>query len=323
MELSALTSKQFTFRDRIILTFLIGVVTCIMSIYISNLSGIVLGDLQYSLGLARDWITGNDPYLPFKLNIDPNAVPYPFTAILLTIPLVWLPNKIAGGIFMGIGAGLLSWLILSYRRNWQLLLFVSWPFINSVIFYQWSPYIVSMYFTPNLLPFLFVKPQIALPFVLTQRPSRTGLILAGILLVGSVALYPLWPIDWIKTLHNYFGVPPLLVLPLGPLLLLALIRYREKRSWLLVLMALMPQRMVYDQLGVFLVAENRRQMLFLVLCSWISLPLLIYFGGWENVPWGWQNLVLIESYLPALVVVLLPEARKILSRLQRIDLIPL
>jgi hypothetical protein len=311
MEPAIAPREKFNLRDRIILTLLIAIVTFGTTLYLSTLTGPGLGDLRYSLGLAREWLAGHDPYLPFKLNIDPNAVPYPFTAVLITMPIVWLPNQIAAGLFNGIGAGLLAWLIFKNRNNWQLLMFASWPFVNSVMFYQWSPYIVSMFFTPNLLPFLFAKPQLALPFVLTQRPSRIGIILAGILVIVSVALYPLWPLDWIKTLHNYIGAPPLFVLPLGPLLFLALIRYREKRSWLLVLMALMPQRMVYDQLGVLLVAENSKQMLFLVLCSWISLPAVLYFGGWGNVPWGWKTWVLICSYLPALVVILLPTFKSV------------
>lgn len=306
MEVDAAPRDKFILRDRIFLTLLIGLSVCIGTIYFSKISGPILGDLRYSLGLAREWLAGNKPYLPYLNNIDPKAVPYPFTAVLITMPIVWLSNKIAAGFFTGIGAGLLAWLILKNRNPWQMLLLASWPFVNSVIFYQWSPYIVSMFFTPNLLPFLFVKPQIALPFVLTQKPSRIGIIFAGILVIVSVALYPLWPLDWIRTLHNYIGAPPLFVLPLGPLLFLALIRYREKRSWLLVLMALMPQRMVYDQLGVLLVAENRKQMIFLALCSWISLPVLVYYGGWERIPWGWKNWVLIESYLPALIVLLFP-----------------
>ena len=300
-------------RNRILLTVFIVFVVFLSSIYISGLTGIESGDLSYSLKLAQDWLAGKNPYLPFEQYTDSTAVPYPFTAALLTVPLLWLPDKISGATFSAIGAGLLAWLVLLNGRNWRLMMFASWPFVNSVMFAQWSPYIVSMFFTPNLLPFLFVKPQIALPFVLTQKPSRIGLILAFILVAASVALYPSWPLDWIKSLHNYIGAPPLLVLPLGPILLLALIRYREKRSWLLLLMALMPQRMIYDQLGVLFVAENRKQMFFLVLWSWITLPVLVYFGGWYYVPWGWKNWVLIGSYLPALIVLLLPNIRRLFS----------
>jgi hypothetical protein len=308
------TRKQMSTRDRCILALLIAIITCISSHYLSKSTGMGIGDLRYSIWLARDYLAGKDPYLPYKLNTDPFAVPYPFTAVILSLPFAWLPDRIAAAIFTGLGSGILAWLILKRGKSWQLMIFASWPFVNSLLFTQWCPYVVSMFFTPNFLPFLFTKPQLALPFVLTQKPNRIGVISAGLLLVISLILYPLWPIDWVKTLHNYIGYPPLFVLPLGPLLLLALLRYREKRSWLLVLLALMPQRMVYDQLGVLLVAENRKQMLFLVLCSWITLPILVYYGGWYYVPWGWQQWVLIESYLPALIVIVLPYLNSLLIR---------
>jgi hypothetical protein len=290
----------------LILVALIGLITCVISIYLSSLNGSNLGDLRYSLLLARDWLAGRDPYLPYKLNTDSFAVPYPFTSVLLSIPLTWLPDRIAAGIFLGLGSMILAWLILERGENWRLLMFLTWPFVNNLIFIQWAPYIVSMFFTPNLLLFVFIKPQLALPFALTQKPSRIGLLLAGALLLVSLIFYPNWPVDWWNSSHNFIGIPPLFILPLGPLLLLAFIRYRDKRAWLLVLMALMPQRMVYDQLGVLLVAEDRKQQLFLVICSWISLPVVLYDHGWENMPWGWQNWILIESYFPALFIVLLP-----------------
>jgi hypothetical protein len=137
--------------------------------------------------------------------------------------------------------------------------------------------------------------------------------------IVSLALFPNWPFEWMKTLQTYIGYPPLFVLPFGPLLLLSLVRYRDKRAWLLMLMALMPQRMVYDQLGILLVAANRKQLLFLVICSWITLPVVIFYGGWNYIPWGWQQWVLIGSYLPALLVLLFPMIRKRLVKFPRIS----
>jgi hypothetical protein len=314
------TSQQkLSIRERMLLTLLIALISFIASVYFSHLTGVGAGDLRYSLLLARDWLAGKDPYLPYKLNIDPFAVPYPFIGVLFSMPLVWLPDRIAAAIFSACGAALLAWLILKHGENWRLLLFASWPFYNSLIFTQWAPYIVSMFFTPSLLFFIFVKPQSALPFALTQKPNLIGLILAGCLLLISLVLYPSWPFDWFKTIHNYIGYPPLFVLPLGPLILLSLIRYRDKRSWLLVLLAAMPQRMVYDQLGVLLVTANRKQMIFLVLCSWITLPAVWYFDGWGNLPYGWKNWVLIGSYLPALIVLLLPIAEGILTSIVKFN----
>lgn len=314
MDPVTITPKKLSFRDCLVIAGLIGFTTSIISIYITRLGSGGAADFHYSLWLARDWLAGKDPYLPYKLNLDPFAVPYPFTAVLLAIPFTWLPDNIAASVFLGIGSGILAWLILNNPNNWYLLLFLSWPFVNNLIFAQWAPYAVSMFFTPNLILMVLTKPQIALPFALTLKPNRFGLLLAGGLLVVSIVLYPSWPMDWLKTIHNFIGYPPLFFLPLGPLILLALIRYRDKRSWMLVLMAAMPQRMVYDQLGVLLVAENPKQLIFLVLCSWISLPVVLFYNGWENVPWGWQNWILIESYLPALVIVLLPTVRNMISK---------
>jgi hypothetical protein len=298
--------RRLNLRDRLIIAGLIGLVTSIISIYISHLAGGDSGDFRYTLWLARDWLSGKEPYLPIKFELDTIMVPYPFTAVLLAIPFSGLTDSIASGIFLGFGSGMLAWLILKDGCNWRLMLFLSWPFVNNLFFAQWAPYVVSLFFTPILLFMVFIKPQLALPFVLTQKPNRIGLMIAAIFLAVSLVLYPLWPIDWIKTTHNYIGYPPILTLPLGPLILLALIRYKEKRSWLLVFLAAMPQRMVYDQLGVLFVAENRKQLLFLVICSWISLPVLLYYNGWANVPWGWQTWIIIASYLPALLVVLFP-----------------
>jgi len=176
-----------------------------------------------------------------------------------------------------------------------------------------------MFFTPSLLMFVFFKPQLTLPFALIQRPNRVGLLLSGILLLLSLLFNPTWIRDWLKILqlNNYIGYPPLLILPFGPLLLLALVRYRDKRAWLLVLFAAMPQRMVYDQLNILLVAENRKQLLFLLICSWASLPVLLYYRGWQNVPWGWQTWILLESYLPALLVILFPEFKKVIQKYQK------
>ncbi len=307
-------------RDCLILAGLIGIIIFIISLYIYFLRGGDQTDFKNIVVLARDWLAGRDPYLAYKLNLDPSSVPYPFTADLFTIPFSWLSDRIAAALFNGLGCALLAWLILRTGKNWYLLIFLSWPMLNNLIFAQFAPYIISMFFTPNLLFLLFIKPQLALPFVLIQKPSRIGLLIAGILLLVSLVLYPIWPLDWLKYMHiqNYAGYPPLLTLPLGLLLLLVLIRYRDKRAWLLLLLAAMPQRMVYDQLGVLLVAENWKQQLFLVICSWISFPALQYYYGWGNMPWGWQTWVLIESYLPALIVVLLPTFRSILQVYQRL-----
>jgi hypothetical protein len=71
-------------------------------------------------------------------------------------------------------------------------------------------------------------------------------------------------------------------------------------------MAAMPQRVLYDQLALLLVAGNLREMLILVLCSWISMPALLIVGGWYHLPGGWYLWIMLTLYLPALGILLAP-----------------
>ena len=72
------------------------------------------------------------------------------------------------------------------------------------------------------------------------RSSRlSGIAVAGL----SLAVLPQWPLLWLRQTHYYDHFIPLFVFP-GPLLLLALFRYRDRDAWLLLLAALMPPALV-------------------------------------------------------------------------------
>jgi len=74
-------------------------------------------------------------------------------------------------------------------------------------------------------------------------------------------------------------------------------------------MALMPQRVVYDQLCLLLVASTWRELVVLISLSWITMPALLYYGGWTALPGGWQIWIVATLYIPALLVLL--RSRKI------------
>jgi len=261
------------------------------------------GDFWLSMHVARDLLAGNDPY---RRPAAPDDVPYPVTAALLALPFSLLPDPLPSGIFMGLSASLLAWLLLASEKRWRLLFFVSWPFVYAFMFVQWTPLMTCLWFLPVLMPLVLVKPQIALPMLLTTKPDWRGVLLTVALGVVSVLVSPGWPSIWLQRTAGYQGaVPPLLVLPLGPLLALALLRWRKRTAWLLFLMAAMPQRVVYDQLCLLLVASNWRELVFLVSLSWLTMPALLYFGGWTLLPGGWQIWIVATLYLPALLVVLL------------------
>lgn len=309
--------KSLKTHEKVILAILIGLVMGCISSYLTAHQTTGAGDFRYGLLPARDLWAGKDPYRPYLLDIDPLAVPYPLPAVLLSLPWIALPDRLAAAVFFGLGSSLLSWLILRSKQPWLLFVLLSWPFVNSLIFTQWAPYIVSLYFSPHFLFMGLVKPQLALPFALTQKPSRIGLGIAVSLLLASFVVYPTWPWAWFKTTDKFIGVSPLLVLPWGPLLLLALLNYKEQRAWQLFLFALMPQRMVYDQLPLLLLARTKKQLGFLILCSWTSFAALLAYKGWGNTPGGWQLWILIASYFPALIVVLWPLWHKLFANLKR------
>jgi hypothetical protein len=266
------------------------------------------GDLFASLRMARDLREGRDPYAS---PVWDDYVSYPLPAAFFALPLSFLTDPLSSGVFMGISSALLAWLVLTHGKPWQLGLFLSWPFVYAIFFAQWTPLVTCLWFSPILASLALVKPQIAIPMLLTEKPDRRGVAVVVALGVLSLVIYPTWPMVWLKQTAGYKGiVPPFFVLPLGPLVLLALIRWRSRGAWLLFLLALMPQRVVYDQLPLLLVASTWRQLAFLVVASWSTLPALLYFGGWNSMPAGWQTWILATLYLPALLVVLLERKGK-------------
>jgi hypothetical protein len=271
-------------------------------------SGWGAADFAWALRAAGDLLAGYDIY---RYPPGPYAIPYPLPAALVAMPFVPLRPELAAATFIGLSSGLLAWLLLRQRGHaWWLLIFVSWSYWYALIFAQWSPLIVCMAFLGPLLPLVLVKPQIALPMLVLKPPTRTGLALTVLIGLLSLLLYPTWPWVWLDQIGSYQGTrPPLLSLPLGPLLLLALLRRRDRRAWLILAMAVMPQRMVYDQLALLLVATTRRELRFMVVCSWVTLPVMLYSGGWSELPGGWQNWVILTLYLPALFVLLWPGLR--------------
>lgn len=272
-------------------------------------SGWGAADFAWALRAAGDLLAGRDLY---RYPPGPYAIPYPLPSALVAIPFVALRPELGAATFIGLSSGLLAWLLLRQRgQAWWLLIFGSWSYWYALIFAQWSPLVVSMAFLGPLLPLVLVKPQIALPMLVLKPPTRAGMALTVLTGLLSLLLYPPWPWVWLDQIGSYQGTrPPLLSLPLGPLLLLALLRRRDRRAWLILAMALMPQRMVYDQLALLLVATTRRDLLLMVICSWATLPAILYFGGWSELPGGWQNWVILTLYLPALFVLLQPGLRQ-------------
>jgi len=266
-------------------------------------------DFNWAYRAARALLSGENPYA----NTPAGTVPYPLPAAIAAIPLTVLPPEIAAAVFFGISSGLLA-LGLIRENPERLLIFLAYPYWAALMTAQWTPLIMCTAFFPLAFAFCLAKPQTGAPVALTHL-SRTGLMAAAAFLLASFVFRPRWPLEWIPQLHGYQHFVPLLVVP-GPLLALALWRWRERDARLLFLACVLPQRWFYDSFILWLIPKTRRSILATVACSWV-----IGLWRWYHIPRTVQQVGLwcvLGFYVPMLVVVL-TRARRDLSATSAIE----
>ena len=249
-------------------------------------------DFRWALRLAHSVLARQYPY-------DTPLEQYPLTAGLLALPFVWLQPEVAAGLFYGASSAALAFGLTRYNYR-GLLIFLAYPYWAGLITVQWSPIIAASAFFPLLLPVTMAKPQIGLPVFLTRLSVR-GLV--GCVMLGALSLIvmPSWPIAWIRQTSHYEHFIPLLILP-GPLLLLALTRYRHRDAILLLLTACMPQRWFFDSFILWLIPKSRRELIWTVFFSWGA-----GVWRWYHAPHNFTQVgrwTVLFIYLPMLVVVL-------------------
>jgi hypothetical protein len=249
-------------------------------------------DFRWAIHIAHRLLARQNPY-------DTPLEQYPLPAGLFALPFVRLQPEIAAGLFYGLGSALLAFGLTrhGYRR---LLVFLAYPYWAALLTAQWSPIIAASAFFPLLLPLTMVKPQIGIPVFLTSV-TRRGLVACILIGVLSLAVLPRWPWLWLAQAKHYEHFIPLLVLP-GPLLLLALWRYRDRDAIFLLLMALMPQRWFFDSFVLWLIPKSRREIVWSAVFSWGAGLLRWYQAPHNFTEVGRWTVLFI--YLPMLVVVL-------------------
>jgi hypothetical protein len=215
------------------------------------------------------------------------------------IPFAWMRPEVAGGAFYGISSALLAF-GLSRHGYHRLQLFLAYPYWAGIMVAQWTPLILAGAFFPFLLPVALAKPQLGLPVALTT-PTRWGLTACGVLLAFTFVIMPGWPRLWTGHFHLYERFIPLFVVP-GPMLALALLRWRERDARILLLMALVPQRWFYDMFILWFIPKSRREILATVFISWGA-----GIWRWYHFPHNFTQVgrwCVLFFYLPMLVVVL-------------------
>jgi hypothetical protein len=249
-------------------------------------------DFGWAIAAARDLLAHRDPYAT-AMQL------YPLPAALFGLPFVGMRPEVAGGVFYGLSSGLMAF-GLSRHGYHRLLVFMAYPYWAGFLTAQWPPLILASAFFPLLLPATLAKPQLGIPVFLT-RLSRNGIIACSLVLIASFLVLPQWPLLWMAHFHSYARFIPVLVLP-GPLLLLALWKYRDRDAIFLLLMAVMPQRWFYDMLVLWLIPKSRREIVWTAFLSWGA-----GVWRWYHIPHSFTEVgrvAVFTMYLPMLVVVL-------------------
>jgi len=220
----------------------------------------------------------------------------PLTTALVVILFTPLNAESAAGVFFGLSSALLAFGLTRHGEWWRLLVFLAFPYWAALQAVQWSPLLFAVALYPALLPLTLVKPHLGLPVALTHLSWKRGAACAAFGL-GSLLLDPAWPVRWMSQINTYDGFVPLLTIP-GPLLLLALLRWRAERARLCLLLSAIPQRLFYDQLLIWLIPESAPELMMFVCLGWLG-----YFGAFltGRAADVW---IIITLYLPALLVVL-------------------
>ena len=262
---------------------------------------------------ARAWVNNENPYTVVKQYWEGHGQPYgllyPGTAIVLVLPLAWLPLEAARAVFVAITAGVFTYALLG-RGWWLYPVLLSASMRASVSSAQIAPLIAASVFVPLFGFTAAFKPNTAIPALFAQPSYSNALrfLLAALIAVTlSFVIYPTWVPEWLAAIRDGGGaVRPLVMQPGGFLLLLAAVRWREPEArWLLVFALTPVNPKVYDALPLLvLLPKNHRQALMLALLSHVAELMGYAFQGgqsdWVHVSDIHAKAVLYLLYIPAL-----------------------
>lgn len=184
---------------------------------------------------------------------------YPATAMVAAMPVAYLPAMAAIALFIGGSTTLLAYGVT--QNGWhRLWLFCSMPYVVALFVSQWSPVFTAALVLPPLAMLFAVKPNLGLALFLATHSTRVQCYaIAGgaILTVISLAFDPGWPADWLRSLGEGAQRPAITRLG-GPLILLALLRWRRPEARLIVALACVPQYAYWYEVVPLLMVPSTR-----------------------------------------------------------------
>ena len=205
------------------------------------------------------------------------------TTAVAAAPMALVPIQVAEILFVSLSAAVLAWaLTRTSSRNPQLWVFASWAFLMSAETVQWAPLTIASALIPSLGFLLTCKPTIAVALWLAYPSWRSASLAAGFA-IATIAIWPWWLPAWLGVLDAGWHVVAPVTLTGGPLVCLALMKWRRPEARLLVALAFMPHTVaLHEAIPLFLVVRRSWEgamLSALTLVTW----LVADFGSERNV----------------------------------------
>lgn len=258
---------------------------------------------------ARALLEGGSPYAavgPGRTFNWPFPLFYPLPAVLVAVPFTVLSPAGASMLFSAIAAALFVW-VLTRDAPYRLVAVLSFSFYYAVAISQWSPLLIASVLIPSLGFLLVVKPTIGLALWL-YKPHWQAVVGGVLLLVVSLVVRPEWPLEWMHTFAAGSHIRGPVTTLGGPLVFLALLRWRRPEARLLVALACVPHTtLLYEALPLFLVPESWRQSILLAALNWVAQILVITFQPYDSLAdraMMSATLSVALLYLPCLIMIL-------------------
>jgi len=234
---------------------------------------------------AHAQLAGGDPYGvvgPGRSFDWPFPLFYPFPAVLLAAPFTILNVATASVLFSATSAGLLAW-VFTRDAPYRLAGILSFSFYYAAAISQWSPVLIAAALIPSL-GFLFaVKPTIGLALWL-YRPSWQAVVGSTLFLIVSLLVWPAWPTEWMRTFGAGAHIRAPIVSFCGPMVLIALFRWRRPEARLLIALACVPHTtLLYEALPLFLIPASWREAALLLALNWVAELVLITLGPYPSL----------------------------------------
>ena len=307
---------QLTVRQRAAVGIIVAVLASAYVLWfdsVTNQYGQGGSDFDQLWFAARVVVHGGDPYQ----SIGPGRafewgwpLLYPLPTVIAAIPFAGLPLLAARILFVGLSAGLLAF-ALSARGVALLIVLLSAAVVDAVRAGQLSLLMTAGLTVNSLAVALVLKPPFGLA-LLAATPRRQAIAVAaaaGLLLSAvAFAIQPGWLFEWMRLVRGSGHLrAPVLALG-GPLLLLALLRWRRADARVLLACICVPHTpVVYDVVPLVMLVRNAREALAFAVLTYVAL--LLQDSMVANMPANdaagvAARILNVVVYLPALGLVL-------------------